>query len=452
VPVIDKDEVTSTPMLDYARLLRESHDLLAQGRGDSAEAEALAERMDQPWYAMTADEQQRMRGLSADLNALLDGGPKRVEMSPEVLARWQGTIKDAHAQAELGNVDDSLAALRKPIPSELPPHIIPFLQARCWERLGDLETSLIFMKEAERSDPEQTLTVLTLLQRAGKINEAEQYAERIVARPDSGPLDLYLAASAWIPRTRELSAKEAEPTLRRIAMVLERAEAALAVIPREQWEIPNLDGSIAFALGLCHERLGDLPNAIRVYNAGLKRNPSDGELLVARGLARYGKSTPEAFQDFQGAVRLGARSIWAWHILSRHALVAGANGDALRLALRAADRAGPSSVRAEVYETIAIALANLGQPLDWVLQNFATALRLDPTNERIRHNQGIALALAETPGARTVKDWQRSLTIDRVHPGRLRQCHMQEAGSRQDAIIDQREARIGDHVLVGARH
>src|SRR5260221_5301287 len=109
--------MTSTPMLEYARLLRKSHNLLAEGRGESAEAEALAERMDQPWCAMTAEEQKRMRGLSADLNALLEGGPKRVEMSPGVLAEWQRLGKDTYSQSELGNVDAALTYLRQPIPT-----------------------------------------------------------------------------------------------------------------------------------------------------------------------------------------------------------------------------------------------------------------------------------------------------------------------------------------------
>lgn len=450
MPVIDKEEMTSTPMLDYARMLRESHNLIAQGKGESPEAEALADRMDQPWYAMTAEEQRRMRGLSGDLNALLDGGPKRVEMTPEALAEWQRLGKDTYAQSELGNVDAALAHLRQPIPVNLPRHIIPFLQARCWERLGDLETALVFMKEAERTDPEQTATVLTLLLRARKGDEAEQYAESVIARPQSGPVDLYLAASAWIPRVRDLNAKEAAPTLRRMVAIYQRAQTALAKLAPEQWEIPDLDASIAFALGLCHERLGDLPAALATYTAALKHNPRDTELLVARGLAQYGKNTPAALQDFQAAVRFGASSIWAWHILSRHALVSGTNGDALRLALRGADRAGPSPVRAEVYETIAIALANLGQPLDWVRQNFATAAQLDPTNERIRQNQEIALSLAEAPNARAPKDWHRSLTIQGLPPGKLREYHNHEAAARHEDMIDQRQARIGDQLLMAA--
>ena len=66
---------TQHPALAYARLLIEMHRLIGEGKGDGEEAEALAERMDAPWYAMTTQEQTRMRGLSADLHALRGGGP-----------------------------------------------------------------------------------------------------------------------------------------------------------------------------------------------------------------------------------------------------------------------------------------------------------------------------------------------------------------------------------------
>jgi|ERR1043166_7561788 hypothetical protein len=155
MPLIEKDAIASTAALTYARLLRENHDLIAQGKGDSAEAEALADRMDAPWYAMTVDEQLRMRGLSADLYALREGGPKRIEMSSEQLAAWQKRAKEAKRQSDSCDVAAALAFFREPIPLTLPRHIIPFLQARCWEKLGDPETADIFLREAERTVAEQ---------------------------------------------------------------------------------------------------------------------------------------------------------------------------------------------------------------------------------------------------------------------------------------------------------
>ena len=175
--------ITLTPPIAYARLLIKIHRLNSEGKGDSEEAEALADQMDAPWYSMTAQEQTRMRGLSVDLYSLREGGPKRVDMTPEQIAAWQHVAREAYIRNEAGDTDAALSVLRGPIPAGLPHQIIPFLQARCWERLGDLETALIFMKEADRLDPDEALSVLVLLQQLGREDELPPYANRVI-RPE----------------------------------------------------------------------------------------------------------------------------------------------------------------------------------------------------------------------------------------------------------------------------
>jgi hypothetical protein len=186
---------TQPPVIAYARLLLDMHRLIVEGKGDSEEAEALSDRMDAPWYAMTGQEQARMRGLATDLNALRDGGPKRVDMTPERFAAWKHTLMELFTPSAAGDPDAALGFLRGPIPSGLPGQVIPFLQARCWERLGDLETALVFMKEADRQDPGQALSVLVLLQQMGRADELPEYANRVIASPASRPLE---------PRDRDL--------------------------------------------------------------------------------------------------------------------------------------------------------------------------------------------------------------------------------------------------------
>jgi hypothetical protein len=130
----------------YTRLLREVHVLIGRGLGDSPQAESLVDEMDAPWYGMTDDEQLRMRRLSADLYALAEGGAKQVEMTDQELRAWKETAKNTLTALKLEDVDSALAFLRRPSPRQLPRYVVPFLQARCWEKLGDLETALVFMK------------------------------------------------------------------------------------------------------------------------------------------------------------------------------------------------------------------------------------------------------------------------------------------------------------------
>ncbi len=51
----------------YAELLGRQHELIANGQGDSEEAERLADAMDRPWQLLSEGERLSMRQLSAAL-------------------------------------------------------------------------------------------------------------------------------------------------------------------------------------------------------------------------------------------------------------------------------------------------------------------------------------------------------------------------------------------------
>jgi tetratricopeptide (TPR) repeat protein len=370
------------------------HRLIDEGQGDSAEAEALADQMDAPWHAMTPQEQSRMRGLASDLHALREGGPKRVEMTPEQLAAWRNAFREANNRSESGDIDAALDFLRRPVPSELPRQFIPFLQARYWERLGDLETALLFMQESDRQDPNQALSVLLLLQQLGRLEEVPQYADRVIVNPSSPPLELYLAAVALLDPRRQLPDAQATPILQKAVTVLRRALSEyLGLAPEEKAESPDADAFIAQALGFGLEQLGELSSAVTVYTDAIGRHPRNGDLLVARGLALYEKDPSRAFADFVSAVRVGVTAIWPYLLLAQNALQCGSSAEALRLALLAERQPGSASARAQVYETIGMALAELGRPQERVLENFDKAIALDPKNDRIRENRDMAAAL-----------------------------------------------------------
>jgi hypothetical protein len=156
------------------------HELSLQGKGNSPEATAACDTMEATWHAMSRQEQERVGGLSEDLYTLQDGGAKQVEMTPAERQQWAEEAKVAFAAHASEDYDSTLAFLRRPAPEGLPRHIIPFLQGRCWEHLGEVQVALLFMREAERIDPSQAVSVFSLLQQVGPPEEVERY---VVATP-----------------------------------------------------------------------------------------------------------------------------------------------------------------------------------------------------------------------------------------------------------------------------
>jgi tetratricopeptide (TPR) repeat protein len=179
------------------------------------------------------------------------------------------------------------------------------------------------------------------------------------------------------------------------------------------------------------ERLGELQSAIDVYSEVITKHPRNGELFMARGLALYGVDLPRALKDLRTAVQMGVPSIWPYLLLARHALQSGAPGEALRLARAAENQPGHPSARAEVYELIAMALAESGRPQEEVLESFDRALALDPMNDRIRENREIAAA--PPPPSRAGKPGRRHLlSAPPIEPERLQRARGDEIRDRSE--------------------
>jgi tetratricopeptide (TPR) repeat protein len=421
------------PTLTYARLLRQVHALIAEGKGDTPEAEALADQMDAPWHAMTEQEQARMRGLSIDLYALAEPGGGQVAMSAEELRKRQEqatVVRDA--LFGVGDVDTALAFLRRPSPSSIPRQAIRFLQARCWQRLGDLETALVFLKAAEKLDPHQAISVLMLLQTLGRVHEVEEYANRIMDDPRANSGELYLAAAALLLPTRGMRSAEAKPILERIVAALNRALDQLRNMPPHLVDIPTLDRYIALMLSLFLERLDCKAEAARVYDEALARYPNDPDLLTFRALKRIETDPAGALRDSAKAAQMGATSAWPYFFLARYALLQGTYGEALRQAILASEHRAGGAVQADIYELIAIAQAQLGQPLSVVVENFDRACALDPKNERIRRNRELARrGLTSAPlGA------QLQRPPSQVPPEMIRRALDGEAAIQQDWVVE----------------
>ena len=153
----------------YERLLIELHRLIADGKGDDDEAEAVRDQMDAPWYRLSTEEDDRMSGLSADLYMLQDD---------EIYEPYDGTQDELRSMLSeaLKRLDYEaiLSLLRKGTPF-LKPAQVAALRGRCYAILGHLETGLLFMRYAARHEPEQAshrLYILSLLVRLDRSQEA----------------------------------------------------------------------------------------------------------------------------------------------------------------------------------------------------------------------------------------------------------------------------------------
>lgn len=64
--------IDNSAYLEYERLLMRLHEVMAEGKGDSAEADALRDEMEKPEQELSHEEIMRLNGLSADLYMLQD--------------------------------------------------------------------------------------------------------------------------------------------------------------------------------------------------------------------------------------------------------------------------------------------------------------------------------------------------------------------------------------------
>jgi tetratricopeptide (TPR) repeat protein len=390
------ETVVEPPVRVYARLLRDVHSLIRQGKGDTAEAESLADEMDGPWYSMSDQEQKRMRGLSQDLYAIAEGGAKQIDMSEEEAAKWREEAKATWLRKSTGDIDAALSFLRQPFPNSVPQYTIPFLQAICWRDLGDLETALIFMKESERLDPHQAIGVLHLLTELARKDEAESCARKMLSDSTSTPEEVYVAAAELLRSIRNETTAQSESLVHQLVATLERAVAIYESSEMYQRQFPDFFVHVAPLLGRYYEMQGRPDKEKEIYDKAFARHPDSGDLYMYRGMAQIHDDQAGAARDFAKAVELGSFSATPYLYLAHLALQHYAFGRAQILARAGLSRAAPPKGKAKLLEILALAIAQNGGSAANVQELLEQARVLDPSNEEILFN----LQLTRDPGKR----------------------------------------------------
>src|SRR5437879_3103945 len=98
----------SPSYLATVRGTHQLHRLIAEGKEDSPEAEAIRDASDGPWESLSETERGRARWVAEDLYSLYEEPPVRQEMTREA----QASLNEAYEARGRGEWDRSLELLR----------------------------------------------------------------------------------------------------------------------------------------------------------------------------------------------------------------------------------------------------------------------------------------------------------------------------------------------------
>ncbi len=412
---------TNPAYLQSLRGLHRLHALTQAGQSQSPEADALRDSLEAPWDALSEAEQQRINGLSEDLYSLSDPPAEPEPPNPQAT---RNLIETAEARLT-GEWDRALKLLRR-WGRYLSPADLSFQRGCVWREAGDDATAAIYFRHAAELEPQNEKYAASYLRELHKsdVSRAIARAQEILTDDQSHPpLIVAVAGNMLFASTSSMDYAERTPILRQLVRVMERTLQR----PRpESSEPPTYINSIYIPiialLAACHTGLGETSIAVHFLDLGLAADPDSPVLLLARGVARYGKESGAA-DDISRAIRRGSEGVGPYFFLAHHNLVTGRFDECLRMCDRALDLPAEDEMRARLHGWRAIAKAELGFPTEMVRADFEEAVRLAPEDDEIRRNFEAFNRSGGQPGARP-HDWAtpRASTIQalyRAEPGPL---------------------------------
>jgi tetratricopeptide (TPR) repeat protein len=375
---------------EFTQLLRELHLVMSRGDAESPEADAIREAMDGPWYGMTAEEQQRARGMSADLYTLESDSP--------IVHPNQSGIYDTALASEIRNAKDNadfdqVLHLLRDHPEKISADRAAMLRALSYERLGDIATSILFFEGAARisqedGDSYSVFLLIKLLER-GHLEDSRRWADELSkgVKEPSNQLWFMIGHVFFDSAQMDRSEEARDINLGRAADAYQRAAVlpkTSVADPRERLLVVNALLGQASTYNLLH----DLDAAIQAVDTAHELDPNDDIVLTVRGLLNLGRSSGDAILDFRRAVDLHTTNVWPYYFLAHDAITHGNYADCLQLCYLALRHAPESDLPtlADLYEWTAISLAETGVEDEKVLSCFESALAAAPINERIANN------------------------------------------------------------------
>jgi tetratricopeptide (TPR) repeat protein len=274
---------------EYETCLRQLHRLIAEGKGNTEEADEVRDAMDTPWLHLTDAEVARLDGLSADLYMLQDR---------EVFEPSDGRSKIQIGQAIYTALnqekwEEALALMHKP--NWIPRDRIAAIRAVVYDELGQSETSLLFWDYAISRQPQNYMYLALHLHTLIEATKSDEVIGRalLYLEDTTCKLPLRLFASNVVAKTANRLVYP-QPAYEKVASIL----ASILEHPLPAIISSELKALGFRTLGYCLVLLGRYDEALAAYKTAISLDNSE----VLRGLIDHFPRTIEDKEDLRSGL------------------------------------------------------------------------------------------------------------------------------------------------------
>lgn len=277
-------------------LLLSLHRLTLAGRDQMDDGDVVRDQMEAPWYAMSAKDQARVDGLSADLYSIGNERATSTGLTPSAIL-----ADEIQALIASEDWDGILIRIREQELS-LDPRDVAYARGICWAHLEMPNVAIEFLTDAGRlrslSATEESL-LLTCYLHAGRAAEVLGRAQDIQASTQQ-PLLLLKAAEIY-SLTAEESRSEAAAEYRQAA--IDCAEKAVALQSEKSIDPNSSEFQSSLLSGLLHlalnyEQLGNREKAVDACRRALETFPGNLDALMIYGFLAFDRFPDAHRADF----------------------------------------------------------------------------------------------------------------------------------------------------------
>lgn len=278
---------------DYENLLRQLHYMIADGKCDTPEADALRDRLDALARRIDATELSRLENLSGDLYMLQDE-ETYVPLETTEAQDYDLMLWEAWSTRDWDRVLD---LLRRDVVFREEDRRA-YLRSRSYEALGHADTALLFMDYAHKLKPQDGVypyLSMQLLEDMGRGEEALLRAQQWLNRNPVPSSVVIKASSILFAATQHLNSEEA-------LSVYERVRSPLAEALRDQSSLSRLPKEVIslgyVVLGYVDEQRGRWLSAQKAFTRVLTLNPHD--IAIRRESVRLQREIDALLQRQEG--------------------------------------------------------------------------------------------------------------------------------------------------------